>query len=215
MIGRAMKVLVACEFSGTVRNAFLSRGHDAWSCDLLPTETMPERHIQGDCVDAINRGAWDVIIIHIPCTQMAVCGNKTYGANGARHGERQRAIEWSISVWDAACAVSNHVAMENPASVLFPALRDMRGADVQYVQPWQFGHPEQKKTGLALRGLPRLKPTRDVHAAMMALPRCQRERIFFMSPGKDRQRERSRFFKGIAEAMADQWGGYAMEAMAA
>lgn len=101
---------------------------------------------------------------------------------------------------------SDHVAMENPASVLFPALRSRRGAKVQYVQPWMFGHPEQKKTGFALHGLPPLVETDNVYEYMMTLPKKERERIFYMSPGADRGKERARFFTGLAAAMADQWG---------
>jgi len=98
------------------------------------------------------------------------------------------------------------VVMENPASVLFPYLRTMYAADVQYIQPWQFGHPEQKKTGLALHKATRLQPTEDVKEFMMTLPVKKRERIWYMSPGPDRQKERARFFPGIAAAMAEQWG---------
>lgn len=199
--------LIGCEYSGTVRDAFLSRGHDAWSNDIIETETRPDRHIQGDIIDAINsRDRWDGVIIHIPCTAMGVCGNSTYGRGEPKHQERIDALEWSLSVWDAACARSDKVAMENPVSVLFPALRDTRGAYVQYIQPWQFGHMEQKKTGLASRGLPKLVGTENVYDEMMKLPKHIRERIHYMSPGPDRGKERARFFSGFAEAMADQWG---------
>lgn len=198
----ALSVLVGCEYSGTVRDAFLALGHDAWSNDILIAESRPERHIKGDILEAIFSRRWDRIIIHIPCTEMAVCGNRTYAGTQAR----QDAIEWSLLVWDAACMQSDHVAMENPASVLFPVLRDQRGADVQYVQPWMFGHPEQKRTGFATKGLPRLTETNNVYEHMMTLPKKERERIFYMSPGADRGKERARFYPGLAAAMADQWG---------
>lgn len=201
-----MKVLVACEYSGTVRDAFINLGHDAWSNDLIETESRPDRHILGDCVDVIRSAHWDLIIIHIPCTAMGVCGNSTYGYGKPRHQERIDALDWSLGVWDAAVKHAKSVAMENPASVLFPALRKTRGAMVQYVHPWQFGHQEQKKTGLALRNLPRLSPTNNVYEKMMLLPRKERERIHFMSPSSDRGKERARFYPGIAAAMADQWG---------
>lgn len=200
-----MRVLVACEYSATVRDAFRARGHDAWSCDLLPTEGDPRWHIQGDVLDAIAQGPWDLIIVHIPCTGMAVCGNKHYAKGAPKHHERLEAIEWSIKVWDAACAASERVAMENGASVLFPELRRERKALVQYVHPWQFGHPEQKKTGFAMRGLLPLRETNNVYEHMMTLPKHIRERVHYMSPGPDRGKERARFYQGFADAMADQW----------
>lgn len=202
-----MEVLIGCEYSGIVRDAFLRRGHDAWSNDIIDTESKPQRHIKGDVVDAIkSKDRWDLIIIHIPCTAMGVCGNGTYGKGKPRHNERLEAIEWSLYVWDAACEVSENVVMENPASVLFPILRNDRDADIQYIQPYQFGHMEQKKTGLALRGVNRLTPTMDVYEEMMMLPKKERERVFYMSPSADRGKERARFYDGIANAMADQWG---------
>lgn len=193
-----MKVLVACEYSRTVADAFLERGHQAYSNDTLKPETNPCWHMQGDCEWAIRSAKWDLIIIHIPCTAMGVCGNRTYGKGKPRHHERVEALEWSLSIWDAACEQSPKVVMENPASVLFPVLRKERYADVQYIQPWMFGHIEQKKTGLALHGVQRLLPTHDVYAEMMNLPRKERERIWYMSPSEDRGKERSRFYPGIA-----------------
>ena len=203
-----MRVLVACEYSATVRDAFRARGHHAWSCDLLPTEGNECYHYQCDVFDAIEDRPWDLIIAHVPCNAMAVCGNSTYGKGKARHQERLDALDWTLRVWDAASNVSPRIAFENGASVLFPALRERRGADVQYIHPWQFGHPEQKKTGLALKGLPRLRETNNVYDHMMTLPRKDRERIHFMSPGPDRTKERARFFQGFADAMANQWGNF-------
>lgn len=206
-----MRVLIACEYSATVRDAFRERGHDAWSCDLLPTEGDPRWHYQCDVMDAIGVHPWDLIIVHIPCTEMAVCGNATYGLNAdgspkPRHVERLAAIERALKVWDAACMMSSRVAMENPASVLFSALRSRRKAFVQYIQPYGFGHMEQKKTGLALKGLMPLRETNNVYKEMMKLPKNVRERVHYMSPGPDRAKERARFYPGFAEAMADQWG---------
>lgn len=200
-----MRALIACEYSQTVTKSFLDFGHDAYSNDLIETEGDPSRHIIGDCLDAIKSRPWDLIIIHIPCTAMGVCGNGTYGAGKPKHGERLQAIEWTLTVWDAAVSACEKVAMENPASVIFPILRDSRGADVQYIQPHQFGHPEQKKTGLALHGLPRLIGTNNVYEHMMTLPKKDREKTFYMSPSADRGKERARFFSGIGEAMAEQW----------
>lgn len=202
-----MAILVACEYSKTVSGAFRAEGFDAWSNDIILSDGDQNFHIQSDCKEAISSRYWDLIIIHIPCTAMGVCGNGTYGKGKPRHQERIDAIQWSLSVWDLALKHGKGVAMENPASVLFPVLRDQRGADVQYIQPWMFGHMEQKKTGLALHNLPRLSETDNVYDEMMKLPKRERERIFYMSPGPDRGKERARFYPGIADAMAEQWGG--------
>lgn len=203
-----IRVLVACEYSATVRDAFRARGFDAWSCDLLPTEGDAQWHIVGDVEDVIEDGDWDLIILHVPCTAMAVCGNKHYGQFGYKHYDRLDAIAWTLDVARLALSRAPHVALENPASVIFPRMRTDLNAKVQYVQPWMFGHPEQKKTGLALWDLPALAETNNVYAYMMALPRKERERVFFMSPGPDRGKERARFYQGIAEAMAQQWGDH-------
>ena len=201
-------VLIGCEYSATVRDAFLARGFDARSCDLLPTEGDQHWHIQGDVREAITSRWWSLIVLHIDCTAMAVCGNKHYGVGKAKHDERLAAIDWSVDTVRLALTNAKHVAVENPASVIFPILRRELGANVQYVQPWQHGHPEQKKTGLALWNLPRLTETDNVYDHMMTLPRAERERVFFMSPGADRGKERARFYPGIAAAMADQWGRF-------
>jgi len=201
-----VKVLVGCEYSATVRDAFRARGFEAWSCDLLPTEGDPRWHIQGDVMDAIRADNWDLIILHIPCTAMAVCGNSTYGTGMAKNHERLAAVEWSIAVVGTALRECSCVAVENPASVIFPALRNQLRADVQYIQPYEFGHMEQKKTGLAIWGLPRLSATNNVYEAMMQLPRHERERVHYMSPGPNRAKERARFYAGFADAMAGQWG---------
>jgi len=198
-------ILIGCEYSATVRDAFRALGFDAWSCDILPTTGDPSWHIQGDILEALRSRRWSAAIIHIPCTAMGVCGNKHYGRGKPRHHERVEAVRWSKLVWGIGCEQADCVAMENPASVLFPELKAL-GADVQYVQPWQHGHPEQKKTGLALHNLPRLIETNNVYDHMMTLPRAERERIFFMSPSEDRGLLRSKFYTGIADAMADQWG---------
>lgn len=201
-------VLIGCEYSATERDAFRARGFDAWSCDLLPTDGDPEWHIQGDVREAIKSRWWDLIVLHVDCTAMGVCGNKHYGAGKPRHDERVRAIGWTLGTVDLALSNAPCVMLENPASVIFPILRRDRNADVQYIQPWQHGHPEQKKTGLALWGLPRIVETNNVYDHMMTLPRKERERIFFMSPGHDRGHERARAYPGIAEAFATQWGDY-------
>jgi hypothetical protein len=183
-------VLVACEFSGTVRDAFQARGHDATSCDLLDTE-KPGPHIVGDCMDVIAEGGWDLIVMHPPCTALAVSGNRWYSTGMPKHAERVQAIQWTMALWDTACAASTRVCMENPVGVL-PI------KPTQYVQPWQFGHGETKRTGLWLHGLAPLQPTDVVDG--------REARVHRMPPSDTRWMERSRTYTGIAEAMADQWG---------
>lgn len=210
--GPAPLFLVGCEYSATVRDALRARGINAYSCDILPTEGDPRWHVQGDIRDAIRSRQWDAILLHIECTAMAVCGNRHYAKGTPGYSDRLNAIEWSVGTVQLALDNCDHVAVENPASVIFPHLRRM-GADVQYIQPWEHGHPEQKKTGLALWGLPRIAVTKDVYAEMMALPRKERERIFFMSPGNDRGHERSRFYTGFADAFATQWGEFLLQSL--
>ena len=184
-----MKVLIACEFSGTVRDAF-ARNHDAWSNDLLETES-PGNHIVGDVFEAIAGNCWDLIIMHPPCTSLCVSGNRWYGQKMPKHKERLRAIEWTCRLWHYATNVCNQVCMENPVGVL-PI------KPTQYVQPWQFGHGETKKTGLWLHGLGNLKPTQVVAGRQNVVHK--------MPPSKDRWKKRSLTYQGIAEAMAEQWG---------
>src|SRR5690625_1141382 len=198
-----MKVLVACEFSGVVRDAFLARGHDAISCDLLPTES-PGLHYQGDVFDLLNRGAsYDLIIMHPPCTALAVSGNSTYGEGQPRHAERLKSAAWTRRLWDAALNAAPRVALENPVGVLQRLAGFPRP---QYVQPWQFGHLEQKKTGLFLYDLPPLIETDNVYAAMMRLPVRERQRLHYLPPSSDPWNIRSTTFQGIADAMAAPWG---------
>lgn len=202
-----MRVLVGCEESGVVRDAFAALGHDAWSCDLVPTRAKG-CHLQMDVMEAILcYGPWGMIILHPVCDKMALCGNKHYGKGKPRHHERIEALEWTTRLWFTAMACSPRVVMENPASVLFSHLRESYGIAVQYVQPYQFGHMEQKKTGLALHGVPPLAPTKNVYDEMMELPKNERERVFFMAPSPTRKRDRSTTYSGIANAMATQWGG--------
>lgn len=198
-----MKILVACEYSGTVRDAFIKRGHDAVSCDLLPTD-IPGPHIQGDCVEAIKQG-WDIIIMHPPCTALTVAGNSTYGEGQLKYQQRLEAVEWTVALWNLAKSHARvGVCMENPVGVL-PRMGGIKPA--QYVQPWMFGHMEQKKTGLWLDRLPPLVATNDVYEQMMMmLPKRERERLFYLPPSPDRWKIRSTTYQGIADAMADQWG---------
>ena len=182
-----MKVLVACEFSGIVRDAFLGKGHDAMSCDLLPSET-PGPHYQGDMFD-LDLASFDLIIAHPPCTAICVSGNRWYAGTQARLD----GIAFVKRIWDIPVS---KMCIENPVGVINTFLPEM--PKPQYIQPWQFGHGETKKTGLWLRGLPPLKPTKIVDG--------RKNRIWKMAPSPERSKERSRTYKGIAEAMAEQWG---------
>jgi len=195
--GGAMRVLIACEFSGVVRRAFRSRGHDAWSCDLLPAEDSDPHHYRGSIAAILSAGAaWDLMIAHPPCTYLANSGARWWSG---RQREQADALDFVRALMSAPIP---RIAIENPPGKIGTAIRP---AD-QYIQPWQFGHAETKKTGLWLKGLAPLKPTRDVRAEMLALPAKERHRVHYTSPGPDRWKERSRTLHGIADAMADQWG---------
>lgn len=205
-----MRVLVGCEESGVVRDAFAELGHDAWSCDLVPARNGG-KHYKMNIMKAISlhgHGWWDLIILHPVCDKMALCGNKHYGRGKPKHDERIEALRWTYNLWWEARHQSKRVVMENPASVLFPYLKAREpGTLVQYVQPYQFGHLEQKKTGLALYGVPPLVETNNVYDEMMKLPKNERERVFHMAPSPTRKRDRSTTYAGIGQAMALQWGG--------
>lgn len=200
-----MRVLVGCEYSGRVRDAFIARGHDAMSCDLLPTDA-PGPHHHGDVVDLLNSkpdGYYDLIIMHPECTKLCVSGNRTYGEGKPKHHLRLESARWTEKLWDLSKKKAKRVAFENPVGVL-SSLTSMPKA--VYVQPWQFGHMEQKKTGLHLYNLEPLVETNNVYEEMMKLPKNERERLFYLPPSKDRWKIRSTTFQGIADAMADQWG---------
>ena len=197
-----MKVLVACEYSATVRDAFRARGHDAWSCDLLPTDGDPAFHYQGDVYRILNQ-KWDLIIAHPPCTALAVSGNAWYGEGQPKYHERLEACKWTRVLWDRCLSVAERVCFENPVGVL-PRLAGF--PKPHYVQPYEFGHMEQKKTGLFLHNLPVLRPTNNVYEEMMKLPKRERERLHYLPPSADRWKIRSTTYKGIAQAMAEQWG---------
>lgn len=205
--GGGLKVLVGCECSGRVRRAFRGRGHDAWSCDLKPVEDNSMWHLQRDVFGAILDRSWDLVILHPECTAMCVSGNKHYAKDMPKHQLRLDAVDWTIGLWRAACREAPMVAMENPSSVLFPHLRRI-GADVQYIQPHNFGIPEFKTTGLALHGLDRLAPTNQLAIPGKGSEMYKEwERVFRMPPSPERATERSRTYLGIADAMAEQWGG--------
>ena len=184
-----MKVQVACEYSGVVREAFSQRGHDATSCDLLPTE-IPGKHIQGDVLEVIKQEQFDLMIAHPPCTDLAVSGAKWFKEKRA-DGRQQRALEFVQQLLDAPIPM---IALENPVSVISTYIRP---AD-QYIQPWEHGHGETKKTGLWLKGLPLLRPTNIVEG--------REQKVWKMPPSENRWKDRSRTYQGIADAMAEQWG---------
>jgi site-specific DNA-cytosine methylase len=182
-----MKVAVLCEYSGRVRDAFIKRGHDAISCDLLPTE-RPGPHIQDDIM-FIDWNDYDLIIAHPPCTALAVSGNRWYAGSV----ERREAVAFVASIWEIPV---KKMCIENPVGVINSKIDSM--PKPQYIQPWMFGHGETKKTGLWLRGLPDLKPTNIVEG--------REQRIWKMPPSNDRAKLRSLTYQGIADAMAEQWG---------
>lgn len=181
-----MRVLVACEYSGIVRDAFIRAGHDAISCDLLPTE-VPGPHYQGDVMDIMGDG-FDLMIAHPPCTHLAVSGARWFKD---KQEEQAEALAFVQALMDAPI---ERIALENPVSVISTRIRKPD----QIIQPWQFGHGETKATCLWLKGLPLLEPTKIVEG--------REARVHKMPPGPDRWKERSRTFTGIAEAMAQQWG---------
>lgn len=184
-----LRVLVACEYSGTVRDAFRRFGHDAMSCDLLPTDADGP-HYQGDVRDLLDY-PWDLMIAHPPCTHLSVSGAKHF-AEKRKDGRQQSAVSFFLML---ARAPIPKIAIENPVCIMSSMWRKPD----QVIQPWQFGHGETKATCLWLKGLPRLQPTDIVEG--------REQRIFRMQPSADRWKERSKTFAGIASAMAAQWGG--------
>tara|TARA_Y100001963_G_scaffold24000_1_gene32063 strand:+ start:1310 stop:1876 length:567 start_codon:yes stop_codon:yes gene_type:complete len=183
-----MKILVACEYSGTVRDAFISRSHDAVSCDLLPTDN-PGPHYEGDVTDILDDG-WDMLIAFPPCTHLAVSGARWFKEKRA-DGRQQAALDFVRLLMDAPI---NKIAIENPVSVISSHIRKPD----QTIQPWEFGHGETKRTCLWLKNLPHLVPTDIVDG--------REQRIWKMAPSPDRWKKRSQTFAGIASAMAEQWG---------
>ena len=180
-----MKVLVACEFSGRVRDAFIRAGHDAISCDLLPSES-PGPHHQG-CITEIIGGRYDLMIAHPPCTHLAVSGSRWFKD---KQQEQAEALEFVRMLLNAPIPM---IALENPISIISSRIRKPD----QIIQPWQFGHGETKATCLWLKNLPKLIPTNIVEG--------RDAKVHLMPPGPERWKNRSRTYQGIADAMADQW----------
>ncbi len=202
-----LNVLVACEYSGRVRDAFLKRGHNAYSCDILPTDSTffqdkAQNHIQGDILDVLAQTAdygWDLGIFHPPCTDLAVSGSR-YFAQKIADGRQQRALDFVQALMDANIP---RIMVENPISVISSKIRKPD----QIIQPWQFGHPESKSTCLWLKNLPKLTPTNILETPASGrwanqTPGGQNK----LGPSPDRWKIRSTTYLGIAEAMAEQWG---------
>lgn len=182
-----MRVLVACEFSGIVRRAFARRGHDAYSCDLLPPEDLSKKHIQADVLSVLCDG-WDLMIAHPPCTHLSVSGAAWFAD---KFWEQLEALSFVALLMKAPI---DRIAIENPVGIISTAIRKPD----QIIHPWQFGHGERKKTCLWLKGLPKLVPTKIV---------CGRSQtLHYLPPSPDRWKHRSRTFLGIADAMAEQYG---------
>ncbi|WP_137860566.1 DNA cytosine methyltransferase [Variovorax sp. 3P27G3] len=194
-----MRVLIGCEYSGVVRDAFARRGHTAVSCDLLPTDRPHGWHHQGDLLELLQRTEWDLAIFHPPCTDLAVSGARHFAAKRA-DGRQGRALEF---VRRLMATRVKRWALENPVSIISSEIRKPD----QVIQPYMFGHRERKATCLWLSGLPKLRPTDDVKAETMALPANVRDRVHHLPPSADRWKLRSTTYAGIAEAMAEQWGG--------
>ena len=193
-----MRVLVACEYSGRVRQAFRGRGHDAWSCDLYePAEDGGPWHRSGDAARIALEGGWDLMIAHPPCTHLAVSGSRWFKD---KRDQQQQALDFVRALMSAPI---ERIAIENPISVISSKIRKPD----QIVHPWMFGHMEQKATCLWLKGLPKLTATNDVKKQMMLLSKNVRERLHYLPPSKNRWKLRSKTFQGIADAMAEQWGG--------
>jgi site-specific DNA-cytosine methylase len=184
-----VRVLVACEFSGVVRRAFRALGHDAWSCDLLPAEDGSPRHFTEDVRGPLQRLHWDLLIAHPPCRFLSCSGARWWKK---RRTEQHSAIRF---VFELAKANVSMIAIENPQGILSTVWRQPD----QWIEPWQHGHGETKRTGLWLKNLPKLKPSKIVTG--------RASRIHRMPQSKDRSKERSRTYDGIGMAMAWQWGG--------
>ena len=190
-----MRVLVACEYSGVVRDAFAAKGHDAWSCDILDSESEGQ-HIRGDALEVLHKG-WDLMIAHPPCTHLSVSGARWFTEGKKPMFLRENALDF---VKKLMAAPIDRICIDNPVSVISSHIRE---AD-QTINPYQFGHTEYKRTCLWLKNLPLLKETDNVLEETKELPDKIANRIWWLGSGKGK--ERSKFYTGIASAMADQWG---------
>ena len=196
-----MRILVACEYSGKVREAFRKLGHDAWSCDLLPADDNSPYHIQGDVLEQLDKG-WDLMIAHPPCTYLTNAGVSWLYKKEGRWDDMREGAEFFKALLDAPIP---KIAVENPIMHKYAVETIGRRQD-QVIQPWMFGHTEQKATCLWLKGLEPLVPTNNVKDEMMKLDPKVRQRLHYLPPSKDRWKIRSETYQGIADAFAAQWG---------
>lgn len=196
-----MKILIACEYSGVERDAFTRAGHDAMSCDLLPTES-PGNHYQGPVQDLMGE-RFDMVIAHPPCQYLSNSGVRWLYEQEGRWEKMLEGADFFALMFEFN---ADRLVVENPIQHRYAIERHGMGKPDQYVEPWEHGHTERKATGLWLRGVDPLKPTNDVWDEMMKLPYGERNRIHYASPGVNRSKIRSKSYSGIAEAMADQWG---------
>jgi len=197
-----MKVLVACEYSGRVREAFRAKGHDAWSCDLLESDDDSPYHIQGDVRDILDDG-WDLMVAHPPCTYFTNSGVSWLHKDATRWLKLDEAAVFFNLLLDCDIPLK---CIENPIPHKYAVSRIGGRKYTQIIQPYQFGHKETKATCLWLQGLPKLEPTTDLKDETMALPKNVRQRLHYLPPSPDRWKIRSTTFQGIADAMAEQWG---------
>ena len=196
-----MKILIACEFSGTVREAFAARGHDAWSCDIEPTD-IPGQHYQGDVMNILDDG-WDMMIAHPPCTHLAVSGARHFEAK-KKDGRQQQGIDFFMSMINAPI---NKIAVENPVGIMSTLYKKPN----QIIHPWQFGHEASKSTCLWLKNLPNLVSTNIVSKGeFVTFKSGKRMTKWYADSAKKSPQERAKIrnttFQGIAKAMAEQWG---------
>ena len=195
-----MRVLIACEYSGIVRDAFKKKGHDAWSCDILETES-PGNHIQDDILKHLDKN-WDLMIAHPPCTHLAVSGARWFKEGKKDWSLQTEALDFVRKLLNAPI---DKIALENPVSVISTKIRKPN----QIIQPFEYGHDVTKKTCLWLKNLPNLKPTKIVKPDIVLVNGKKMSRMHYESfklPSKERSKVRSKFYTGIAAAMADQWG---------
>lgn len=195
-----MKVLIACEYSGKVRDAFIEKGHDAISCDIVPTES-PGPHIEADVTTVLDNN-WDLMIAHPPCTYLSNSGVRWLYSQPDRW---QHLIHAAVFFRALITAPIPKIAVENPVIHRWAQLI-IGPTPTQIIQPYQFGHPEYKTTNLWLKNLPPLTPTNDVKQELLSLPKNKQTRIHHMGESKNRSKLRSETYTGIAQAMAQQWG---------
>tara|TARA_R100000458_G_scaffold52558_1_gene54157 strand:+ start:194 stop:883 length:690 start_codon:yes stop_codon:yes gene_type:complete len=199
-----MSVLIGCETSGVSRRAWEAQGFDVVSCDLLPSEDNASNHYICDVMEMLKSETWEYVQLHPTCTALAVSGNAWYGEGMAKNHLRLEAIAWTTDLWNVAKEQSGYVCLENPVGVL--STQSTIDVKPQYIQPWQHGHPESKKTGLWLHELEPLKESNNVKHKFDKLPKREQQRLHWLPPSKDRWKIRSRTYEGIALAIAKQFG---------